>query len=293
MIDLVQKATKISSMGMIVSVNINFWSGILSPRQEWDNIKIQLLSNEIVGSFRELEKKILRNLNSYSIPCYDGLFVPSHVLNEWLLNHNELCERFYKARSIVLSMRESICDSARSAALIKYTETWKKEHFLDNVPPPSGGLYASNLAVSLVPTKEQFYDLYKVERLFNQPSFAFIQSDSRCSFVDDNERKILAWKLIDDLIVGNAKRLLNCIEKCIKCKDVTTKIKLAFDGTKLFLNTDVLGENVLKNKVKELYDFIHFETFETVDKHKFSVLVEDINVLAKQFSSVSGIMEYL
>ena len=59
MIDLIQKATELSSKDLIVSVNVDTWDGILEPRTEWGDINIKLLPDDIISSFIALKKKTI------------------------------------------------------------------------------------------------------------------------------------------------------------------------------------------------------------------------------------------
>jgi hypothetical protein len=293
MIDLIKTATELSAQGVIISVDVKMWNGKLPRRHEWGMLEVKLLPNQVVTAFSDVKNRITGNILQYSVPCYDGNFVPNRVLPELMLKHDKHCETFYKARSEIISHYDGFRDAARSAAYIKYVEVWRKNHPLEVMPPPSGGNYAANLAMSLVPTKENFYDLYKVERHVSPHSFCFMGSDSRCSFLENSEKKDMAWQVLDELLASNVRRLIACLMLTKKTRLFGAKVRQVLDSCKLFVNTDMLPLNSLRSKVQELIEIADYKTTVQIDRKEFHRAIEDVINLAKKLSTVSDISEIL
>ena len=277
-----------------MNVEVKTWKGILPKKREWGNIPIQILPDDIYNSFGELENKIMDNLASHSIPCSDGCFVPNAIFDDWLKIHNDYSERFNKAKLLVLSCCEDVREAARSAAAIKQVEVWNSKHPLDKFPPPSSTAYASNLASSLIPSKEDFYSLYKVNIRVNSHSFCFMASNPRCSFLEQGEKRGIAWMVVNELVANNAKRFANSLNRMI----VTTKLmgkkaKGVFEACKLFLDTDIFPNDCLRSKVQRLMDTVESKTFDQINQNEFNIAYEEARIFAIRMSEVSVIMEFL
>jgi hypothetical protein len=219
--------------------------------------------------------------------------VPYGIFDDWLAIHNDYSERFYKARTLIISCCDELRESARSVAAIKQVEVWKKAHPSDTFPPPSSTAYASNLASSLMPDKESFYDLYKIVRWVNQHSFCFMSSNPRCSFIESGEKREIAWLVVNELVAENAKKLASSLNATLNFKLAGNKARTVFDSCKLFLDTDIFLKDCLRVKVQRLMNTVEAKTFDQIDQDEFNIAFEEAKLCAMRMSTVSGIMEFL
>lgn len=294
MLDLIKTASELSLMGTMVNLNVNMWSGILPRKQEWGDRQVKVLPEDLHTAFGDIKNKIIENLSSHSIPCEDGFFIPDFSFSDWITTHNEYAEMYYKARGMIMLYGDDLRESAKSVAAVTYTEAWKKRHPLEEFPPPSGKFQASTLAASMIPSREDFYDLYKIERRFNQHSFCFISSNFKNLPIEEGEKREMAWLVINDLVAKNAKRLADCLNNIVSnVKLHGNKSRYTFTCAKLFLDTDIFPYSCLRNKVQTLMDYIRSKTFNEIDQKEFNLVFEEARAMANKFSSVSGIMEFL
>jgi len=294
MLDLIKIASELSSTGTVVNIDVKMWDGALRNRPEWGNVYLKLLPENLFSSISEIKKKIIGNLNDYSIPCKDGFFVPDFVFSDWFEKHNLYLEMYYKSRGMIMECHADLIELARSVAAHSYVESWNKYHPSEVFPPPSGKSQASNLAASMVPEKEKFYDLYKIESRFNQHSFSFISSNPKNLPIDQGTKREMAWHVVDELVASNARRLANDFNQIIS--NITlhgNKARYTLNSTRLFLNTDIFSSNCLREKVQTLFDLIKEKTFSQIDQNEFNLAFEEVRVMALKLSNVSGIMGFL
>lgn len=283
MLNLIKTAHEVASSGVIVNINVNMWKGVLPRKKEWGNVQVYLFPKDIRVALRTLERKINENLELHSIPCRDGFFVPNLIFDKWITLHNEYVNKYDKTRDVLMSLHEELLQSAKSVTAEWFSKSWLKKHPGDTKPPPSAKIHASNLAVSLIPRKEKFYDLYRVEVRFNQHSFSFVHNNPKFDFLNDGEKREMAWRTIDELVTGNINRLnerLKSVTSTVRLKG--NKIRYATKVSRWFLNTDLFPKNELGIRVQKIMNEVEGKTFNHVDKNKFNKAVYEVLELTSE-----------
>lgn len=293
MVNLTSMAARLASKGIVVSLDVRAWNGMLPARPEW-GAQIRVIHDRSVTGLREAKNALLDNLYSASIPSDYGNFLPNNSILGWSEKHDQLIATFDLIRTIVLNDRNRMVESAKSMASILSRENWAFDHG-DEPPPPSVILHSSSLAASLVPSADDLREMFYVVRLIRDHSFLFPISDARCSFVGDGERRHAAWITIDELVAGNARRLKSWLESAVPPSNKWTQrysdrtLKAATE----FLATDLMPELGLSQAVKSVEVLLDRVPIENIDGSGLSSAVESAIGLAGRLSSVSGVLEIL
>jgi hypothetical protein len=271
---------------MVVSLEIEIWNGCLSRREEWGKKEIYLIPGHLLMPLNEISHKMQKDLHSYSIECSEGRFLPYSAVPEWTRNHGIHLYNFANARSAVLETVSEMKKTAQSAAAIESALAWKESH--KENPPPSQMSYASNLAISLIPNKEEFYELFKVVRKLNSHSLLFIQNESNQNILNDAEKDFLAWKVIDELVAGNARRLASGLQKTTQTYAKGRRVNNLKSCVEVFLHTDMVPQLGLTDMAKTIFDIVNGKTEDALDWD--SLPIKETISLAKKFSEVSAVL---
>lgn len=292
--DLVNMAAELTSMGLVVSVDVDAWNGTLPPRPEWGNYVIRLLPDSFYKAFREIEKKIARDLAARSIKCSDGLFIPERSIGRWMKDYDDCCKVFSIARSSVLSVCDGVRDGAKSVAAAKFNEAWAETHPLDSIAPPSGAIYASNLAASMIPKKDDLYDLYKIHRRVNTHSFCFAYENFKrgdTSIIGDGELRTMAWGVIDDLVAGNVRQFAARLNQASTLSyNFGKRVEMAICCSHRFVDTDLLPLLGLSGLAMEILSVADGKSVDKVDKGDFGSSLVKALELTRRLSTVDGIL---
>ena len=275
-----------------MSIDVGVWNGMLPARREWGNGAVRVLPDEATCAFRESKENIIGCLKSFSIPCPDGAFIQDSVLSDWFGRHRLYCDSFDKAKTAILSARESIVEASRLAVFSRFCESWNTEHPDDPKPPPSGIMHASNLAASLVPREDDMSGMYFVSVRGNQHSFLFTSSDPRYSFVSEGDKRMLAWTVVDSLVAQNVRRLLSVLESSALLLNHWTvrQTSRLLDAVTVFERTDLMPELGLRDVAVVIKAELNRTSVEAID---FTRLTASINLaveIASGISTVSGVL---
>lgn len=257
MIDLVQLAGSLTAKGVVASVDVRIWDGYLPPKPEWGNVKICAFSGEMSKAFLEASEMFDNLLASYSIPCCDGFFIPERSLSKWSEEHSKLEISFNKAKQSVMAASDIVKQSVRSLAAERAVAAWKEKNPDDQNPPPSFVMSASNLASSMVPRKEEFLESYGVSRRMSEHSFSFCARDKRAVCISKNEYNYMAWRVVDELVAGNVRRLDTTLRRALK-KWVYAgkKLEEIQEGVLAFSRTDIMPELGIAQAIGQLSSMI-------------------------------------
>lgn len=291
MIDLAKLAESLASKGIIASVDVRIWDGYLPARPEWGNIRICAFSDEMSTTFLDATRMFDQLLSSHSIPCSDGCFVPSANIAQWSSEYAALEVSFNKAKQSTMLASDAIRQSVKSMAAESTVIAWRTKNPDDPTPPPSLVVCSSNLAASMIPRKEDFLDAYGVSRRACDHSFIFCLRDQRASFIGKSERSFMAWRVVDELVAGNIRRLDSKLRKSMKRGiGVGRKLTLMQEGALTFSRTDLMPELGVSTAVDELLSLIRNKMAVDIDRSAVSAEVGKILDFTSDLMTVSGIL---
>ena len=293
MVNLVETAERLATMGIVVSLDVRCWDGMIPARTEWGGAKIRVMHDRSVSGLREAKNQLLDNLFSSSIAGDCGSFVPNAGISAWVNRHDQLMVAFEKVRDITLAGRDQMIESARSGAAALCREGWGMDHGGEQ-PPPSAVVYASGLAASLVPPADVLRESFVVMRRVRTHSFlSSLSDDRRFSFIGYGERNNSAWVVIDELVAGNAMRLKSGLESARPASNNWSPrySKRAFDAAVEFVRTDLMPELGLSRAAQGIVALLEGVAENDIDGQALCSAIEPCMALAKRLSSVSGVLE--
>ena len=289
-VDLNKMAESLASSGVVISLDCNMWDGNLAQHPEWGMAEINVVPQGFFDALKEAKKKVFANLYAHSIECDDGRFVPHSAMTAWNALHSERLSEFVRVRELLSTSLEGLRATARSAASLEALAEWSRNHPDGSTPPPSVISYASNLASSLVPKRDDLYDSCRFIRRINSHSFAFV-CGSRDNYVDEGEKRLLSWMTVDELVAGNARRFARSMELVnARSYNRGKKVDIAKESSATMTATDMMPRLGLTEKAKEVAAAVEGKTAVDVDWPLLEAKAHSAMLSALSVSSVSGVM---
>lgn len=291
--NLASVAEKTASKGVMVGIDIRTWNGILPSRQEWGGACIRSVGEETFSKIRKIRLDIIDDLESYSIPCFGGYFVPDAMIGEWASSYERLSTVFYDVVRAIAASRNDLVELSRITAANLCRESWNV--MLGEQPPPSMVQHAANTASMLFPSSHELIEMFCVYRQMYEHPYSFMCSDRRFSSIDDGEKRNMAWRVVDELLAGNARKLFKKLDSALSSSNHWTarQSKSVRSAVVTFLRTDLAPSVGLSELSQNIMRLLDRTDIESVDYKATAAAVAKAANLANQLSSVSGFMGVL
>jgi len=291
MIDIVETATRIASSGFLIKMKISAWAGFIPSRPEWGDRMICSIPADAKQSVDRAKKVIKDTLYRRVIPCYGGLFIPKHTIPEWIKEHEEAKAKLAAIVNVIANSIDTLRDAACLAAAAQTIKVWEKRHPKEGDPPLSISSHASSVVNSIMPSKEQVFEKFNIQRTINTHYFLVTQ---KMDFLTDGEKRGAAWNTIDELVAGNIRKLVKRLEYAILQKaGHKRRFDRATETVITFRNTDVMPELGLSADTDELYNLVNNKVSCEVSSSALLGAMTSLTKKAKELSTVSAIIRRL
>ena len=287
MADISLIATSLANNGRVVRNDFSIWDGVIQPKLEWGMTEIDLMPPDMKRAVFKVKSNILAIIKKISIPCRFGFFIKTSMLPQWSKSHYDGVEMFRAIRTSVAASLPYFRELAKSTAFTYATEQWSKTHQGESIPP-SVANHASNVAMSMVPTSDKFYELFNV--VTSVMGHPFIESQSS-PFISERDKSFLAWSTVDDLVAKNFRILRQGIEHGISVEGNQRKFDAIRRHSERFVSTDLLPSLGISSRVGRLLQQIEGKKACELDLKTLCLDASAVFDEARPFTTVSGVME--